>query len=377
MKVISSKRKISNHEYCCVYGCKSRASNNREISFHKFPEKGKCTVEVTNKFGTIEKVDKRKAWIMATRTGEAVTSRMKVCSLHFSASDYVFSELEYERPRLKKSAVPTLQLPMQKIVSTASKARAERVAKREAKKANKKEKEETVKDTDEAVAIDINEVGVDSAGNNETLLIADEEKTKVRDIDIQTDFYSSYYNQIKSDRELSTATGITNFEIFHVIVSNVKKLYNNAKSKLSVEEKVMLTFIKLKQNISFAFLATLFNCYSVRTCQRIFVNMIRVLRACFDSCIHWPSKQEILRNIPNCFLPFPDIRIILDCTEILLQKPKSVCCQAITYSNYKSNYTLKFMTGVTPAGTISFVSRCYGGRFSDKAILNKATCLVC
>ncbi|KYN23423.1 hypothetical protein ALC57_04297 [Trachymyrmex cornetzi] len=91
MKVISSKNKISNHEYCCVYGCKSRASNNREISFHKFPEKGKCTVEVTNKFGTIEKIDKRKAWIMATRTGEAVTSRMRICSLHFSASDYVFS----------------------------------------------------------------------------------------------------------------------------------------------------------------------------------------------------------------------------------------------------------------------------------------------
>jgi len=261
---------------------------------------------------------------------------------------------------------------MQKVVSTASTARTHRVAKREAKKANEKEKEETVKDTDEAVAIGINDVGVDSAGNNETLSIADEEKTKVRDIGIQTDLYTSYYHQIKSDRELSTATKISNFEIFYVIVSNVKKLYNNAKSKLSVEEKVMLTFIKLKQNISFAFLATLFNCYSVKTCRRIFVNMISVLRACFYDCIHWPSKQEILRNIPNCFLLFPDIRIILDCTEILLQKPKSVCCQAITYSTYKSNYTLKFMTGVTPAGTISFVSRCYGGRFSDKAIFEQS-----
>lgn len=256
---------------------------------------------------------------------------------------------------------------MQKVVPTA---RTHRVAKRDARKVNEKEKEEIVKDTDEAVAIDINDVGVDSAGNNKTLPIADEEK---RDISIQTDLYTSYYDLIKSDRELSTVTGIPNFEIFHVIVSNVKKLYNNnAKSKLSVEEKVMLTFIKLKQNISFAFLATLFNCYSVKTCRRIFVNMISVLRACFDDCIHWPSKQEILRNIPNCFLPFPDIRIILDCTEILLQKPKSVCCQAITYSNYKSNYTLKYMTGITPAGTISFVSRCYGGRFSDKAIFEQS-----
>lgn len=121
----------------------------------------------------------------------------------------------------------------------------------EKRKKQTKKREETVKDTDEVVAIDINDVGVDSARNNETLLISDEMKIKVRDIDIQTDLYTSYYNQIKSDCELSTATGISNFEIFHVIVSNVKKLYNNAKNKLSVEEKVMLTFIKLKQNICF------------------------------------------------------------------------------------------------------------------------------
>lgn len=270
---------------------------------------------------------------------------------------------------------------MQSMISIAAQARANRAANREVKKEEMKRKKTK---NIETVAIDINEVGVDSTGNNETLLISYEKKTEVRDIDIQTDLYTSYYNLIKSDRALSTATGIPNFEIFHVIVSNVKKLCNKAKNesfrnfkannknKLSVEEKVMLTFIKLKQNISFAFLATLFNCYSVKTCRRIFVNMINILRACFKDCIPWPSKQEILQNIPNCFLPFPDIRIILDCTEILLQKPKSVCCQAITYSNYKSNYTLKFMTGVTPAGTISFVSRCYGGRFSDKAICEQS-----
>lgn len=91
MKVISSNMKISNREYCCVYGCKSRACDNREIFFHKFPKEGKCTVEVTNKFGTIGKIDKRKAWIMAIRTGKAMTSRMKICSLHFNAGDYVFA----------------------------------------------------------------------------------------------------------------------------------------------------------------------------------------------------------------------------------------------------------------------------------------------
>lgn len=73
---------------------------------------------------------------MAIRTAKAVTSRMKSCSLHFNASNYIFSELECKKPRLKKSAVPKLRLPMQKMIS--AQARADRVANREAKKRNEK-----------------------------------------------------------------------------------------------------------------------------------------------------------------------------------------------------------------------------------------------
>ena len=37
-----------------------------------------------------------------------------------------------------------------------------------------------------------------------------------------------------------------------------------------------------------------------------------------------------------------------------------------TYSNYKSHNTVKLLIGVTPQGTISFISRAWGGRTSDK-----------
>ena len=37
-----------------------------------------------------------------------------------------------------------------------------------------------------------------------------------------------------------------------------------------------------------------------------------------------------------------------------------------TYSNYKSHNTVKVFIGVTPQGTISFISRAWGGRTSDK-----------
>ena len=40
--------------------------------------------------------------------------------------------------------------------------------------------------------------------------------------------------------------------------------------------------------------------------------------------------------------------------------------RAQTYSNYKSHNTVKILVGITPQGSISFVSNAWGGRTSDK-----------
>ena len=42
--------------------------------------------------------------------------------------------------------------------------------------------------------------------------------------------------------------------------------------------------------------------------------------------------------------------------------------QAVTWSDYKSHNTFKFLIGISPSGFITFVSDCYGGRASDRFI---------
>lgn len=42
--------------------------------------------------------------------------------------------------------------------------------------------------------------------------------------------------------------------------------------------------------------------------------------------------------------------------------------RAQTWSNYKHHNTIKFLIGITPQGAISFISKGYGGRASDKFI---------
>lgn len=67
-------------------------------------------------------------------------------------------------------------------------------------------------------------------------------------------------------------------------------------------------------------------------------------------------------------LKYPSLRVIIDCTEIKIPKPKGPVNQQITFSSYKNTNTAKALVGISPAGGISFVSDIYGGNISDKEI---------
>lgn len=180
---------------------------------------------------------------------------------------------------------------------------------------------------------------------------------------------------IKTDKELSTVTGIPNFKILNLLARLVEKVaprLNSFKRKLTVQDRIILTFIKLKQNVSYAFLAVLFRSCSERHIPNVICNILDILGNALKDAIVFPSKQEILKNIPSCFRDYANVSIILDCTEIEIQKPQSLCCQLITYSFYKGRNTVKFLTGCTPGGLLSYVSPAYGGRASDKAIFEQS-----
>lgn len=79
--------------------------------------------------------------------------------------------------------------------------------------------------------------------------------------------------------------------------------------------------------------------------------------------------------MPSCFKYFPNLRVILDCTEIFIQRSSSLVNQNQSFSNYKHHTTLKFLVGITPSGVISFVSEGFGGRVSDRQMIER-TCLL-
>ena len=90
-----------------------------------------------------------------------------------------------------------------------------------------------------------------------------------------------------------------------------------------------------------------------------------------SSLIVWPSKRVVKDNLPTCFkLLYPNVRCIIDYTEVFIETPSSLDTEAQCWSDYKHHCTIKFLVSITPNGMISYVSPCYGGRASDKDMFN-------
>lgn len=183
------------------------------------------------------------------------------------------------------------------------------------------------------------------------------------------DIFIPFISLVDTPQKLNTMTGIPSYEILDKIVELFIKYYPNAKCyRLSVKERILMVFIKFKQDFSFIVLSILFKSITAETCRALYNSTIPLLAHIFKALIYWPTKQEILANMPLCFNNFLDTTVVLDCTEISVQVPKCLACRIRLYSNYKGTFTLKFMIGITPGGLISFISKPYGGRTSDKVI---------
>lgn len=141
--------------------------------------------------------------------------------------------------------------------------------------------------------------------------------------------------------------------------------------KLTPRNQFFLFLCRVKVGLFERDLAYRFN-ISIGTVSNIVISWANFLYLRLGSLSIWPSKEKILEEMPESFkLKYKETRVIIDCTEIKVEMPSSLVLKSQTYSNYKSANTLKGLVGISPGGSITFLSQLYTGSISDREITER------
>ncbi len=150
---------------------------------------------------------------------------------------------------------------------------------------------------------------------------------------------------------------------------NYKKTLKKSgpKRQLALKDEFILIMMRLRLDLTVQFLALLFG-VAQSTCSQVIITWIRFMAGVMKPLFVWPDRGAITQNLPSTFkTSCRKLRCIIDCTEFFIQRPRSLQLQAATWSDYKKHNTVKVLVGITPTGTISFLSKAYGGQmFSSR-----------
>ena len=144
--------------------------------------------------------------------------------------------------------------------------------------------------------------------------------------------------------------------------------YLSHHKKISTFSSVVMFLMKLRLNLLDEDIAYRFRVHQ-STVTRNFHDVLKVAAVKTSFLIQWPERDILHKTMPVSFRRFfRNYCIIIDCTEVFIERPSDLLARAQVWSNYKHHMTLKFLIGITPQGTVSYISKCAGGRMSDKEI---------
>ena len=221
----------------------------------------------------------------------------------------------------------------------------------------------------------------ESQGSDDTCIEVNTESDKEEsdtnvEVGIQTDELlrtCKYGCDLIKDNDTATKfyTGLPSWDmymlIFNFTASYIPRI-RKSRSKLTLLDELLMVLMRLRLNLLITDLSYRFE-ISNSTVTSVFHQWIEILYLRLKFLVMWPSRDILQHNIPQIFT---NARCIIDCFEIFMERPYSFEAQAQTFSNYKKHNTVKVLIGISPCGTISFLSKCWGGRVTDKFITRES-----
>ena len=212
------------------------------------------------------------------------------------------------------------------------------------------------------------ELEVTREENKKLYLTAKKLKQEVED-------YSLIEASFKDDDEkVLYYTGLSTWELLQKLFIYVKP-YLKQHSSLSPFQQLLITLMRLRLNLCGQDLGYRFKVHASTIC-RTFEFVIDLLYAKLKPLIIWPTTDALHKTMPMVFRKhYPRCVVIIDCFEIFVDRPTDLLARAQTYLQYKHHNTVKYLIGITPQGTVSYISEGWGGRTSDKYVTEHCSLL--
>lgn len=88
----------------------------------------------------------------------------------------------------------------------------------------------------------------------------------------------------------------------------------------------------------------------------------------------WPDHESLRKTMPFCFRPNYGLKVtsIINFFCVVHQKAFKLVSKIVYIVQYKHYNTAKYLISVTPQGVISYISNGWGGRVSDKYIVENS-----
>ena len=146
---------------------------------------------------------------------------------------------------------------------------------------------------------------------------------------------------------------------------------NTFAKSLTLEDHLLIVLMKLKLGLFNRDISIRFGIKTQLT-SKIYRYYLPLLAKELAFLIVWPERDTLRKNLTPCFTSFKNCCVIIDCTEIYIERPSNLNARGQTWSNYKHTNTIKYLIGITPARAVNFLSRGWSGKVSDKEITNRS-----
>ncbi|KAE8743393.1 hypothetical protein FOCC_FOCC010998 [Frankliniella occidentalis] len=147
--------------------------------------------------------------------------------------------------------------------------------------------------------------------------------------------------------------------LFDLVAPHIKKNYKKASLSKFLEFSWVL--VRLRLGLLEEDLADRLNV--TQSCvSKIFNLWVPVMAECSKHFIVWPERETLQKTMPECFRKSfgTSVVVVIGCFEVTAPTPSGLLAKAQTYSHYKKNTTAKFLFGVAPQCTVSYISPAWG-----------------